>query len=54
MVLATASRWRSAQSQHRLSQVAPLSSEIHEMWNRFDKALIPVLLAEDIRFRGSL
>jgi steroid delta-isomerase-like uncharacterized protein len=26
----------------------------HEMWNRFDKALIPVLLAEDIRFRGSL
>jgi len=26
----------------------------HELWNRFDKALIPVLLAEDIRFRGSL
>jgi len=24
------------------------------VWNRFDKALIPVLLAEDIRFRGSL
>ncbi len=23
----------------------------HEMWNRFDKALIPVLLAEEIRFR---
>jgi hypothetical protein len=26
----------------------------HEMWNCFDKALIPVLLTEDIRFRGSL
>jgi steroid delta-isomerase-like uncharacterized protein len=26
----------------------------HEMWNRFDKGLIPVLLTEDIRFRGSL
>ena len=26
----------------------------HEMWNPLDKALIPVLLAEDIRFRGSL
>jgi steroid delta-isomerase-like uncharacterized protein len=26
----------------------------HDMWNRFDKTLIPVLLTEDIRFRGSL
>jgi steroid delta-isomerase-like uncharacterized protein len=26
----------------------------HEMWNRFDKGLIPVLLTEDIQFRGSL
>jgi steroid delta-isomerase-like uncharacterized protein len=26
----------------------------HEMWNRFDKALISVLLTEDVRFRGSL
>src|SRR5712691_3705083 len=26
----------------------------YEMWNRFDKAVIPVLLTEDIRFRGSL
>lgn len=26
----------------------------HQMWNRFDKGLIPVLLTEDIRFRGSL
>jgi len=25
-----------------------------EMWNRFDKDLIPVLLTEDLRFRGSL
>jgi len=25
-----------------------------EMWNRFDKELIPVLLTEDLRFRGSL
>ncbi len=25
-----------------------------ELWNRFDKALIPVLLTEDVRFRGSL
>jgi steroid delta-isomerase-like uncharacterized protein len=26
----------------------------HQLWNRFDKRLIPVLLTEDIRFRGSL
>jgi steroid delta-isomerase-like uncharacterized protein len=26
----------------------------HELWDRFDKALIPVLLTEDVRFRGSL
>ncbi len=26
----------------------------HEMWNRFDQSLIPELLTEDIRFRGSL
>jgi steroid delta-isomerase-like uncharacterized protein len=26
----------------------------HEMWNRFDKSLIPVLLTEDVTFRGSL
>ena len=26
----------------------------HEMSNRFDKNLIPVLLTEDLRFRGSL
>jgi steroid delta-isomerase-like uncharacterized protein len=26
----------------------------HDMWNRFDKSLIPALLTEDIRFRGSL
>jgi predicted ester cyclase len=25
-----------------------------EMWNRFDTALVPVLLTENIRFRGSL
>jgi steroid delta-isomerase-like uncharacterized protein len=25
-----------------------------DMWNRFDKSLLPVLLTEDIRFRGSL
>ena len=25
-----------------------------ELWNRFNKALIPVLLTEDVRFRGSL
>jgi steroid delta-isomerase-like uncharacterized protein len=25
-----------------------------EMWNRFDKSLIPILLTSDIRFRGSL
>ena len=25
-----------------------------EMWNRFDKSLIPILLTEDVRFRGSL
>jgi steroid delta-isomerase-like uncharacterized protein len=26
----------------------------HQMWNRFDKSLIPVLLTGDVRFRGSL
>ncbi len=26
----------------------------HELWNRFDKTLIPLLLTEDLRFRGSL
>jgi predicted ester cyclase len=26
----------------------------HDMWNRFDKAIFPELLAEDLRFRGSL
>ena len=26
----------------------------NEMWNQFDKGLFPELLAEDIRFRGSL
>ena len=26
----------------------------YEMWNRFDKTLIPVLLANDLEFRGSL
>jgi steroid delta-isomerase-like uncharacterized protein len=26
----------------------------YQMWNRFDKSLIPDLLTEDIRFRGSL
>jgi steroid delta-isomerase-like uncharacterized protein len=26
----------------------------HELWDRFDKALIPELLTEDVRFRGSL
>ncbi len=26
----------------------------NEMWNHFDKSLFPELLAEDIRFRGSL
>jgi hypothetical protein len=25
-----------------------------EIWNRFDKDLIPVLLTEDLRIRGSL
>jgi hypothetical protein len=25
-----------------------------DLWNRFDKALIPVLLTEDLEFRGSL
>jgi steroid delta-isomerase-like uncharacterized protein len=25
-----------------------------EMWNRFDKAVIPQILTEDLRFRGSL
>jgi len=25
-----------------------------EMWNRFDKSLIPVLLTRDVKFRGSL
>jgi hypothetical protein len=24
------------------------------MWNRFDKSLIPVLLTQDIQFRGSV
>jgi steroid delta-isomerase-like uncharacterized protein len=26
----------------------------HEMWNRFDKTIIADLLADDLRFRGSL
>ncbi|MBF6559209.1 MAG: ester cyclase [Candidatus Binataceae bacterium] len=26
----------------------------HEMWNRFDKSILPELLTEDVRFRGSL
>jgi steroid delta-isomerase-like uncharacterized protein len=26
----------------------------HEMWNRFDQTLIPLLLTEDLEFRGSL
>jgi hypothetical protein len=26
----------------------------NEMWNRFDKSVLPQLLTEDIRFRGSL
>jgi hypothetical protein len=26
----------------------------HELWNRFDKTLIPELLTEDFVFRGSL
>ncbi len=26
----------------------------YQMWNRFDKAQIPLLLTEEIRFRGSL
>jgi steroid delta-isomerase-like uncharacterized protein len=26
----------------------------HELWNRFDKSLIPELLTADFRFRGSL
>jgi len=26
----------------------------HELWNPFDRAFIPVLLTEDVRFRGSL
>ena len=26
----------------------------HQMWNRFDESLIPDLLTDDIRFRGSL
>ncbi len=26
----------------------------HDLWNRFDKGLIPQLLADDVAFRGSL
>ena len=26
----------------------------HEMWNRFDKTIIPEILTEDLQFRGSL
>lgn len=26
----------------------------HDMWNRFDKAIIPEILTEDLEFRGSL
>jgi predicted ester cyclase len=26
----------------------------HELWNRFDKTIFPDILAEDLRFRGSL
>jgi steroid delta-isomerase-like uncharacterized protein len=38
----------------RLGNVALIEKFYHEMWNRFDKGLIPALLTEDIRFRGSL
>ena len=36
------------------SQVALIRRFYHEMWNRFDKTVIPELLSTDIRFRGSL
>jgi steroid delta-isomerase-like uncharacterized protein len=26
----------------------------HELWNRFDESLVPELMTEDVRFRGSL
>jgi steroid delta-isomerase-like uncharacterized protein len=26
----------------------------HEMWNRFDKSIVPEILTEDLQFRGSL
>ncbi len=34
--------------------VALVERFYHELWDRFDKRLIPVLLTEDVRFRGSL
>ncbi|MBI1914206.1 MAG: ester cyclase [Planctomycetes bacterium] len=34
--------------------VALVERFYYEMWNRFDKSLVPELLTEDIQFRGSL
>jgi steroid delta-isomerase-like uncharacterized protein len=34
--------------------VALVERFYHDLWDRFDKRLIPVLLTEDVRFRGSL
>jgi hypothetical protein len=40
--------------QNRAWKLGLIARFYHEMWNRFDKTLIPVLLTEDVRFRGSL
>jgi steroid delta-isomerase-like uncharacterized protein len=34
--------------------VAVVERFYYAMWNRFDKSLLPELLTEDVRFRGSL
>ena len=36
------------------NNVALIERFYTDLWNRFDKSLIPVLLAEDLEFRGSL
>ena len=36
------------------SNVALIERYYANLWNQFDKSLIPILLAEDLEFRGSL
>jgi steroid delta-isomerase-like uncharacterized protein len=38
----------------QLSNVELIERFYTHLWNRFDKALIPVMLTEDLEFRGSL